>query len=203
MSKTTTIKELETVWLKVDDVHPYEGNPRKIDDKAIDAVAESLRDVGWKMPIAIDEKHVILAGHTRLQAAKKLGYTEVPCWVFTDLTEEQKIRYRVVDNKSGEKALWDFERLQIELSKIDLSHSAIEFNFSPLELDTIMQADWQDKPIKEEKEIDQEKVKHLITLSKNEFIALQQAMGVLREMEPELTDGQCVERIAQEWSQIQ
>ena len=109
--------KLET--LKLTDVFPYENNPRKNDD-AVNAVAESIKQCSYIAPIIVDEGHVIIAGHTRYKALKALGVEEVPCLVCDGLTEEQKKKYRYLDNKTGEKATWDLMKLETELEGLDL-----------------------------------------------------------------------------------
>lgn len=108
---------LET--LKLLEIHPYENNPRKNDD-AVNAVAESIRQCTYITPIIVDENHVILAGHTRYKALKALGYEEISCLICDGLAEEQKKKYRYLDNKTGEKATWDLMKLEVELEGIDL-----------------------------------------------------------------------------------
>ena len=105
--------------LKIADIHPYDNNPRK-NDGAVNAVAESIRQCSYITPIVVDENHVILAGHTRYKALKALGYEEVPCLICDGLTEEQKKKYRYLDNKTGEKATWDLLKLEVELEGVDL-----------------------------------------------------------------------------------
>lgn len=109
--------KLET--LKLEDIVPYKNNPRKNDD-AVNAVAESMRQCTYVAPIIVDEDHVILAGHTRYKALKALDYKEVPCLICDGLTEEQKKKYRYLDNKTGEKATWDLMKLEVELEGVDL-----------------------------------------------------------------------------------
>ena len=109
--------KLET--LKLTDIVPYENNPRKNDD-AVNAVAESIRQCTYVTPIIVDENKVILAGHTRYKALKALGIEEVPCLICDGLTEEQKKKYRYLDNKTGEKATWDLMKLEVELEGVDL-----------------------------------------------------------------------------------
>ncbi len=108
---------LET--LKVADLVPYANNPRKNDD-AVNAVAESIRQCTYITPIIVDEDRVIIAGHTRYKALKALGIEEVPCLVCDGLTEEQKKKYRYLDNKTGEKATWDLMKLEVELEGVNL-----------------------------------------------------------------------------------
>ena len=102
----------------LDAVHPYERNPRKNDD-AVDAVAESIKQCGYIAPIIVDEDGVILAGHTRYKALQKLGRTECEVVVKEGLTEEQKRKYRILDNKTAELASWDFDLLETELEGLD------------------------------------------------------------------------------------
>ena len=88
---------MEIKNLKIQDLKPYEKNPRK-NDEAVNFVAESIKQFGFKVPIIIDKNNVIVAGHTRFKAAKKLGISEVPCIVADDLTEEQIKAFRLADN---------------------------------------------------------------------------------------------------------
>ena len=97
---------------------PYDNNPRN-NDEAVDYVAESIKEFGFKVPIIIDKNNVIVAGHTRYKASKKLGINEVPCLVADDLTEEQVKAFRLADNRVGEIATWDFDKLEIELATLD------------------------------------------------------------------------------------
>jgi DNA modification methylase len=102
---------------KISDVKLYPGNPRQ-NDAAVDAVAESIRQFGFRQPIVVDGDGVIICGHTRYRAALKLGLTEVPVHVARDLTPEQIRAYRIADNKTADLATWDFELLPIELSAL-------------------------------------------------------------------------------------
>lgn len=102
----------------LDELVPYENNPRD-NEGAVDYVAESIKEFGFKVPIIIDKNNVIVAGHTRYKASKKLGINEVPCLVADDLTDEQIKAFRLADNKVAEIATWDFDKLEIELSMLD------------------------------------------------------------------------------------
>jgi len=103
----------------INDLNPYPNNPR-VNDHAVDAVAASIQEFGFKVPIIVDKDNVIITGHTRLKAAKKLGMKEVPVILADDLTPDQVKAFRLADNKTGELAEWDFEKLDIEMDGMDL-----------------------------------------------------------------------------------
>ena len=108
---------MDIINIALKDLKPYENNPRKNDD-AVKYVAESIKEFGFKVPIVIDKNNVIVAGHTRYKAAKKLKMSEVPCIIADDLTDEQIKAFRLADNKVAEKAEWDFDLLNAELDDI-------------------------------------------------------------------------------------
>jgi DNA modification methylase len=119
--------------MKVADVKPYEKNPRK-NDEAVKFVAESIKEFGFKVPIVVDADNIIVAGHTRFKAAKKLGLTEVPVIVADDLTDEQIKAFRLADNKVAEKAEWDFDLLSEELDElIDIDMTVFGFDDDVIE----------------------------------------------------------------------
>lgn len=108
------------------DLKPYENNPRHNDD-AVEYVAASIDEFGFKVPIVIDKNGVIAAGHTRYKAAKKLGLEKVPCIIADDLTPEQIKAFRLADNKVSELSTWDFEKLDAELLEIDMDLETFGF----------------------------------------------------------------------------
>ena len=110
--------EKKLVKMKVCDIIPYENNPRK-NAKAVDSVAESIRQTKYNNPIIVDENDVILAGHTRLAALKKRGMDEAEVLKVTGLTDEQKRKYRLLDNKAGEYSQWDYVALLDEMEGLD------------------------------------------------------------------------------------
>lgn len=121
---------MQVVEKKITEIKPYEKNPRK-NDSAVDAVASSISQFGFKNPIVIDKDGVIVCGHTRYKAAKKLGLDKVPCVVADDLTEEQIKAYRLADNKVSELAEWDIDLLGEELDGIfDIDMSDFGFDLS-------------------------------------------------------------------------
>jgi hypothetical protein len=111
---------MEIKVMKLTDVVPYENNPRK-NDQAVDAVMESIKQCGYVAPIIVDENHIILAGHTRYKALKKLGKKEAEVIIRSGLSDEQKRKYRILDNKTSEFAEWDFEKLESEIADLDFS----------------------------------------------------------------------------------
>lgn len=118
---------MQIVMKRIGEVIPYKNNPRR-NDQAVDAVAESIRQFGFKVPIVIDKDGIIVAGHTRLKAAVTLGLEEVPCVVADDLSEEQVKAFRLADNKVGELAAWDFSELEQELRGIDMDMTKFGFD---------------------------------------------------------------------------
>lgn len=129
--------------LKLSEIVPYENNARK-NDKAVKDVAESIKQCGYIAPIIVDENNVILAGHTRYKALKKLGYKEITVRKISGLTEEQKRKYRLLDNKTNELADWDFEKLKDEINGLDFSEFDIDWG---IEEDTETISVIEDAPI--------------------------------------------------------
>lgn len=117
---------MELTVTKLKDIKPYDRNPRR-NDNAVDAVAESIKQCSYIAPIIVDEDGVILAGHTRYKALKKLGYTECEIIVKAGLTDEQKRKYRILDNKTNELAEWDIDFLNMELDGLDFD--GFDFGF--------------------------------------------------------------------------
>lgn len=105
--------------IKITELKEYENNPR-LNSGAVDAVANSIKQFGFKVPIVVDKNYVIIAGHTRKKAADKLGLETVPCIVADDLTPEQIKAFRLADNKVGELSEWDFNALAKEIAEIEI-----------------------------------------------------------------------------------
>ena len=123
---------MKIVLKKTKDLIEYENNPRN-NDEAVEAVAKSIEEFGFKVPIVITSENIIIAGHTRLKASKKLGLDEVPCIIADDLTDEQIKAFRLADNKTAELATWDLSKLEEELLNIDMD--MLQFGFEDLESD--------------------------------------------------------------------
>lgn len=122
----------ELLQLNVADLVPYENNPRQ-NDTAVAAVAESIKQCGYIAPIIVDEDNIILAGHTRYKAMQTLGIDKCAVMVVQGLTSEQKRKYRLLDNKTNELAVWDFDKLAEELDGLDFD--GFDFGFE-LDLDS-------------------------------------------------------------------
>lgn len=121
---------MEIVYKKVNDLIPYENNPR-INDEAIEYVKNSIKEFGFKVPVVIDKDNVIIAGHTRIKASKELGIKDIPCIIADDLTEEQVKAFRLADNKVSEKSMWDYTKSDEELDNIlDIDMSMFDFNIN-------------------------------------------------------------------------
>lgn len=108
---------MQIIEKSITDISPYENNPR-YNDEAVEAVAQSIKEFGFKVPIVIDKNNTIVTGHTRLKAAKRLGLESVPCILADDLTEDQIKAYRLADNKVGEFSTWNYIALDKELEGI-------------------------------------------------------------------------------------
>ena len=100
-------------------IKPYENNPRKLKDSAIEKVAMSLKEYGFRQPIVVDKDRIIVVGHTRYRASKKLGFKEVPITVADNLTPEQINAYRIADNRTAEESEWDNELLKMEIKDLE------------------------------------------------------------------------------------
>lgn len=133
------------VYKKIDDLIPYENNPRK-NDEAVDKVALSISAFGFKVPVVIDVNNIIVTGHTRVKSAKKLGMTEVPCLIADDLTDEQIKAFRLADNKVAEFSQWDEEKLMKELEGLDSDMSLYGFEELEKEIDELGEVEEDEIP---------------------------------------------------------
>lgn len=118
------MENLKIIEKKTTDLIPYENNPRH-NDEAVEYVKNSIKQFGFKVPIIVDKDNVIIAGHTRLKAAKELGMETVPCIMADDLTPEQVKAFRLADNKVAEYSTWDIESLEKEflgITNIDMEN---------------------------------------------------------------------------------
>ena len=129
------------IWKNIDELLPYERNAKKHPEEQVQYVANSLERFGWRQPVVIDKDGVIVVGHGRVLAAKKLGWEKVPCELADDLTDDEIKAYRLADNKTNESD-WDDELLDIELDEledlpeIDMSDYGFERSIEPFEEET-------------------------------------------------------------------
>ena len=117
--------------ISLSELKEYENNPRLINDEAVDRVAASIKEFGFKVPIIVDENNVIVAGHTRKLAAQSIGMDEIPVIIADDLTEEQIKAFRLADNKVAEFSEWDFDLLSDEINGLDIDMD--DFGFDEIE----------------------------------------------------------------------
>lgn len=144
----------QIVYKKIDELIPYEKNPRK-NDKAVKYVANSIKSFGFKVPIVIDKDNVIVCGHTRYKASKNLNLNIVPCIIASDLNDEQLKAFRMADNKVSEQAEWDFDLLNDEIEEI-FSFDMQDFGFEFVD--------------EEQNKIDtQNKVENILNLAKGNY----------------------------------
>lgn len=142
------MEKIKIVYKKVSELIPYEKNPRK-NDNAVDVVANSIKEFGFKVPCVVTENGTLVTGHTRLKACLKLGIKEVPCIIASDLTDTQIKQFRLADNKVSEFAKWDDDLLQQALAEIDLD---LDADFSMEDFGFKMDDYFEDKEAKYEEE---------------------------------------------------
>ena len=119
--------ELKIEYIDIDKIKPYINNPRN-NKNAINCVAKSIKEFGFKNPIILDKDNVIVCGHTRLEASKKLGIDKIPCIYAKDLNKDQINAFRLADNKVSEQSTWDYDMLLEELNNIDMNMEEFGFN---------------------------------------------------------------------------
>ena len=156
---------MNIIKMKVEDLIPYINNPRN-NENAVDKVASSISEFGFKNPIFVDKNNVVVNGHTRLLASKKLGLKEVPCIIADDLSEAQVKAFRIADNKTSEYAIWDEELLKIELEQLE------DMNFSMSDFDLELEYNLFNEKVEKEKnkEVEVEFSEEL--LEKHNYIVL-------------------------------
>lgn len=121
------VKSMTT--LPIEQIKPYENNPR-LNDDAVEAVRKSMEQCGYIAPIVVDENGVVLAGHTRLKALQEMGAKECEVLEVAGLSDDEKRKYRLLDNKTGELALWDFDKLAEELEGLDFENLELDWGLS-------------------------------------------------------------------------
>ena len=148
---------MEIIYKKINELKPYENNSRTHDESQIKQICKSIKEYGWTNPVLIDEKGMIIAGHGRVEAGKKLDIKEVPCIVLSGLTEAQKKAYVIADNKMALNAGWDFNLLSLELENLKELDFDLELTgFSADEIDGLLSTnediennDYEEQDLKE------------------------------------------------------
>ena len=128
MRQNKDVNPIKVEWWPIEKIIPYESNPRR-NEKAVQSVANSIIQFGWRQPVVVDFEGIIIAGHTRLMAAQSLNLRDIPVCVASDLTPEQVQAYRLADNKTSELAEWDLDLLELELDKIADNFQMEDFGF--------------------------------------------------------------------------
>ena len=124
---------MEIINKKIEDLKPYENNPR-VNDDAVQYVANSIKEFGFKVPMVIDKNNVIVTGHTRYKAALELGLKEVPCVIADDLTDEQIKAFRIADNKTNDMASWNDDLLGLEMKDLLGEFDMTDYGFGDFEI---------------------------------------------------------------------
>lgn len=128
-------EKMEIVYVALEKIKPYKNNPRN-NTKAIDKVAKSIQEYGFKVPCVVDKNFVLITGHTRYEAAKKLKLKKIPCIIADDLSKAKANAFRIADNKVAEYSKWDMDKLKEELSRIqleDISFADLGFDISEID----------------------------------------------------------------------
>lgn len=141
---------LEITYLPVENLKPYEKNARKHEVKDVDTIVNSIKEFGFNDPIGIwGKENIVVEGHGRLLAAKKLGMEEVPCVRLDELSDEQRRAYAIAHNKSAELSFWDNDILSLELKDLGESFDMTDFGFGDFEL-SMLTEDFEPEPYDEE-----------------------------------------------------
>lgn len=183
-------KRLEIIYRPLEELKPYENNPR-INDDAVEFLVESIKEFGWKTPMVIDTNGVIVCGHTRYKAAKLLGETEIPCIIADDLSQEQIMAYRIADNKLAEIASWDKEKLRQEFEALDMTEFDMTmFGFSELEIQELKNLDDIEDALEIEKTKDDGETSNVknMTFLGNKVPMTEEEAAKLEELYNEYTD---------------
>ncbi len=129
---------MNVISKKIDEIVPYWNNPRN-NAETVDKLMRSIKEFGFNTPIVVNSDGVVITGHARLKACRKLGYKEVPC-VVVDLTDEQAKKYRIADNKIAELSEWDEQQLYKELQEIGSAIDLEDIGFSDDEIQSVLGA---------------------------------------------------------------
>ncbi len=173
---------LAIVWRDPNELRPYENNPR-LNDRAVADVAKSIEKYGWRQPIVVDGDGVIIVGHTRWKAARRLGLKSIPVHVAGDMDPEQAKQYRIADNKSSERSEWDTDKLAEELLDLrGLGCDLTDLGFSEQEVDKYLDrlADELEPPeVEFAQELDEESNYVVLKFDRDvDFLQVQTLLGL-------------------------
>ena len=172
---------MEIIEKFIDELIPYENNPRN-NDAAVEYVANSIREFGFKNPIIIDKNNVIVAWHTRTKAAEKLEMVKVPTIMADDLTDEQVKAFRLADNKVSEISGWDFSLLEQELSELESVFEMEDFGFDCFEYTE------DDLDLKEKELTDYEYIHYLVTINRSQEMDFKDKIEEIKSMGAEVRE---------------
>lgn len=144
-------QNIKVELVPIQSVIPYETNPKKHTQTQIDRIANSISEFGMNQPIVIDENNVLLVGHGRLEAIKKLGKTAIPAIKISHLTKSQKKAWRILDNKLAQESDWDFESLQSEIKMLAEEH----YNIEEWGLDEFVEPEFETSSEEEQSSLDE------------------------------------------------
>jgi len=137
--KSLPLAKFDVEWWPIERVIPYERNARIIPQKAVDKVAASLKEFGWRQPIVVDPKGIIVVGHARRMGALKNGWPQVPAHVAKDLTAAQIKAYRLADNRAHDETSWNSQTLEIELAELKIHMPDLTLSsFDLTEIETLI-----------------------------------------------------------------
>lgn len=139
---------MEIVNINIEDIKPYQNNPR-LNELSVEYLVKVIKEFGFLIPLVIDVNNIIVAGHTRYEALKKLKYKKVPCIIADDLNDDEVKAYRLVDNKVAELSSWDYEKLRKELQDIKYINLD-EFGFFNDDIEVVFEENKTTKKIKNE-----------------------------------------------------
>lgn len=194
--------KVNIVYKNIDELIPYINNPRN-NENAIDAVASSIKNFGFKQPIVIDSKNEVVAGHTRLLASKKLGLEEVPVIIASDLSDAKIRAFRLADNKVGELAEWDYNMLGLELENIEIDDiDMTDFGFEEVTIDDYgedFELDNIDEPLAKTM---------TFTFSNYQYKIIESALESIVLNDDDITDntnknGNKLYKLVNEWAEVQ
>ena len=202
LGQKTKNGEIEVRWEDPRKLKPYLKNAMVHEPEQIKQVADSITEFGFTIPILIDEHLEILAGHARREAALQLKLPRVPCIVRRDLSDSQKMAYRIADNKIARNSEFNWQLVHDEL--VTLNESGYDLTltgFRAFEIDPLLKSDWKAPGADDSDGTEFADGKHQIVLTADQYKVVLQAMAKVREVteDDDTSDGRCVELICADY----